>query len=135
MTLIGNTYPLIDSSVLIAFFNGTDDFSQMAKRLISNQETPVIVLSAIAHESLALIRKRVSKQVATQAANQLLNSPFFILQTSGQEIISESLALFIKKKAKYSFVDCLVITEAQLKKSSVLTFDKHFKDFDLKIIS
>ena len=129
MTNTGNK--LIDTSVLVAFFNKDDDFHKDAIDVIKNLTSSVILLETVLNETLALLRKRISKEVATKAAKEFSRSTLFEMFISSDIVIKRSLNLFIDNKAKYSFTDCVVVTEAKERKATVLGFDKHFREFAL----
>ena len=134
MTPTGNLSSIVDSSLLIAFFNKEDELFSRSKALLKSQESPLVIIDAVLHETLALLRKRVGKKIAHKAAEQFLDSAFFNIHFSGETVLKNALELFIAEKARYSFADCVIITEARIQKIPILTFDRHFKNFDLTVI-
>lgn len=135
MTPTGKVSSSIDTSVLVAFFNRDDEYFSQAKAIIAAQTVPVVLLDVVLHESLALLRKRVSKKVAVEAATQLFHSDFFEFHLSDETIITDALTLFISRKGKYSYADCVITTHTQQLKLPLLSFDPHFRELGLKIIS
>lgn len=128
--ITGNPIAFIDTSVFVAFFNKHDQYHKQALNLLVLQKTPIFILDAVLHESLALLRKRVGKDVAIQAAQYLQDSYFCTLFISPKSMLIKALALFIEKRGKYSYTDCILFLEAKLRDGGVLSFDRHFRDFE-----
>jgi len=131
----GNNTAIVDSSVLVAFFNRNDEFFDRANEILASQKAPLLLQDIVFHETVALLRKRVSKSVATKAAQELTTSAFFRLQIGTLEVVAEAVNLFVEKKAKYSFADCVIVVVALRQKMPVISFDRHFRDFKITLIA
>lgn len=133
MMITGNPLVFVDTSVFVAFFNRQDQYHKQALDLLVLQKNPIFILDAVLHESLALLRKRVGKDVAVQAAQQLQDSHFCTLFISPKNMLIKALSLFIEKRGKYSYADCILVLEAQSRDGGILSFDRHFRDFEILI--
>lgn len=124
---------VVDTSVLVAFFNGEDLFFKEATAILGKSQWPLMLSESVANETLALLRKRVDKNTAISAAAQMQDPLLFDWMFSEKEEINTVLGQFIQYKAKYSYVDLVVALIAKKMQGCVLTFDSHFRELGVEI--
>lgn len=132
MTTTIDSSAVIDTSVLLAFFNETDDFHHQAVRLIVSTAKPFILLDIILNEVIALVRKRASNKDATQLAQKITDSKIFHWDQLKLLTVKKSLIKFILHNGRYSLVDCEIATYCQSHGLPVASFDKHFKTLNIR---
>lgn len=128
---------LVDSSVLIAYFNKDDSLHQEAKRLIrqlkENREI-IDILDTAYEEVLAVLRKRHSKLIAIDAAKKMLASSAVRLICINKETLLKSSRMFIKHQGRYSYVDCsLAVWSEKHNIKTIVAIDRHFSKLGLAV--
>lgn len=126
---------IVDTSVLVAFFNKKDGFFDKASETLKRQDWPLVLIEPVVNETLALLRKRVNKQTAVAAAAQMQNLLLFDLVIPEREEVDRAMAMFIKHGGKYSYVDLVVTLITERLSGKVLTFDSHYQELGAEVIS
>lgn len=121
---------LIDSSVLIAFFNDQDNQHEKAKLLIEHlfyQGQFFYVSDHIFSETVTVLNIKSGYDVAKKIAQYVLANELFIFIETGQQIFEKSLQHFCTKHTKLSIVDITLLELAQYKDMQICTFDKQLQ--------
>lgn len=129
---------LIDTSAIIAYFSDSEAQHQdvvTAVTLLLSNGNALGLLDSVLEETLAVVRKRISKKQAVHIAKNLVDRPVMKLITLSEDIVLQATALFVKHRGKYSYVDCSLVASAKnLHESTILTLDRDFRELGLKSI-
>lgn len=123
---------VLDSSFLIAYHNTGDVHHAAAARtmvqLAGGEWGEAILLEYVFLEVVTVLRARLGKGVATEVAEQLLQSREVEFMPCS-ELFLQTLATFRREAAPLSFTDAAIATVARRdKRGFVATFDKDFRN-------
>ena len=131
---------LIDSNVLIAYFNEADKNHDLAKQILERIEASdysgAIISDYIFSELITVtLLKKKSKSTAIEAGKDIISSKIRILKVN-RKIFQRAWELFQKHSLKMSFADFTNLAILDLLKiRNIATFDKDFKKIkDIKVI-
>ncbi|MDQ7066448.1 MAG: type II toxin-antitoxin system VapC family toxin [candidate division KSB1 bacterium] len=130
----------LDTSFLCAYFNQADSNHHQARDIYRNLSTnnnfQFIITDYIFDEIVTLLMKRTTKHQAIEYSRLLLDEPVFTLFKINQGIFLKAWELFEKTEDKlWSFTDCtsfIVIQELGIQ--TALSFDRHFRQFGIRIL-
>ena len=119
---------LLDTSFLYAYFEKKDANHKKALDLASQLDnySTVILPAEVFEELITIITYKASSKKATEIGEMLLDpeGPVKIMQTD-PKIFEKTWEKFKKLNPhKFSFIDCLLVTLAEVFKCQVFTFDK-----------
>lgn len=124
--------PIIaDSSGLISLVSEDDSNHKIALKVaeaLSGSNSLIIVPSDVLSETLNVIGKKLSHQLALEVGKELISSSTYsVIETDGL-LRDNALSLFSKQAESVSFTDCVVMVFASnFKTSDIFGFDKAFK--------
>lgn len=126
-----NKIPLVaDTSALISLVSTTDRNHSPAVDLaakIGEQKRPLIVPGEIVTEALNVFSKKISKEVALEAAKNLLGSGTYLIVETTPQIRGKALGKFKVLPRMVSFTDCLVMAFAdEFETREIFGFDEVF---------
>ncbi len=114
--------PLIDSSVLVAFFNEQDPLHGRALTTMLSAPRPLIIHEYIFLETATVLMSRADKKTADAFIHSMLtNADIKILHTSEAIFLLTIKAFTGNKTKQLSFADAALL--ALSKRYSILTFD------------
>jgi len=129
---------LVDTNIFIALKDSKDPIHKKAL-LVKNKipkKASIVVTSQIISETITILAKKLGKKLAIDFANDL--KEFEIIYIT-EDVVYKALKLFYRIKSKNaSFADCTSIVIAKDKKYKIgatFTFDKHFKQQKVKLLS
>ena len=126
------TNPIIaDSSGLVSLALSTDSNHKQAVLIASQIEKnnkTLILPGEIFAETINILGKKVSKEIAVFTANKILKSDLFqIIESSNAQRLS-ALEKFQKQPRSVSFTDCVVMASADhFDTKDIFGFDEIFK--------
>jgi predicted nucleic acid-binding protein len=113
---------LVDTNVLVAFYNETDALHEKAQKGLGLTEKPLFVHEYVAIESINVLMSRVSKAAADDLIDTFLNNADYELILSSENTFLTTSNEFTQGKSKQlSFVDSCLLTLSN--EYEVLTFD------------
>lgn len=118
---------LIDSSVLIAFFNELDSCHQKAVKLITeiNKKPNILhVHVLVLMETLTVLKQKVAFDEFSQYSKTLMNQEAFTLINGFFYYEDMPFNKIFFKKNKLSFIDSFLIDYSKSQKLPLLTFDQ-----------
>lgn len=127
----------VDSCVFVSLYNNNDPLHKKAKELVQKTKGTQVVTSVhVVSEVVTVLSMKISKDTARR----------FIVDTSSINLINtdkddfyDAVEIFDSTKTKnISFTDCLSIAVCKnkgYKIDTLFTFDKHFKNKGIKILS
>ena len=131
---------LIDSNVLIAYFNEADKnhilARQVLKRIENSSYGDAIISDYIFNELITVtLLKKKSKNTAIETGKEIIKSKIRILKVN-RKIFQRAWELFQKYSLKMSFTDFTNLAILSLLKiKDIATFDKDFKKIkNIKVI-
>jgi|SRR3989344_7100311 len=131
---------LIDSNVLIAYFNEADKnhilARQVLKRIENSSYGDAIISDYIFNELITVtLLKKKSKNTAIETGKEIIKSKIRILKVN-RKIFQRAWELFQKYGLKMSFTDFTNLAILSLLKiKDIATFDKDFKKIkNIKVI-
>lgn len=122
----------VDSSAWMAFFNTNDKFHTQAEDIFDQK--PLLTTSNIVlHETIALLAKRITKEIALAAGKFILNEEFNTLCILSGEQEVKAWKHFRHKNSSLSFVDWTIKVMMDDKGiEKIFTFDSDFDAVGLK---
>lgn len=129
---------VVDTSILIAFYNKEDDLHGRARELLASAERMefgrLLLPEHVFDEAVTFVLSRKGKQASVQLGEWLLNSSFELV-FADERSFARAWNLF-QKSGDLSFTDCFIASLAQEQNAAVLSFDSGFKRIArLKVIS
>jgi predicted nucleic acid-binding protein len=132
----------LDTSFLFAWLNQEDKFHDQAMNLIQSCKDKHVcfcLTDYIIDEILTLVLIKTSKKKAVEIAEEIMESchhdPSVRLIYIQEPLFAEAMKIFCEFKDKnWSFTDCtsyVVMKNYQISEGA--SFDKHFREFGLKI--
>ena len=121
---------IVDASALVALANQTDSTHQKALAAVSSfEDTRLVVIPAeLFAETINIMGKKISREVALNQARELLSSPVFTIMETTPEIKTKALTIWSKQTSDVSYTDCLVMACADaLATKQIFGFDRAFK--------
>ncbi|KND51497.1 MAG: hypothetical protein AB202_02905 [Parcubacteria bacterium C7867-007] len=112
---------LVDSSVLIAFFNEADHFHTEAKELLFKQTQQLVVHEYVVLETATVLMMRSGKANADSFLRIMLGNAAFTILHSKEESFLRTIEEFLGQKSKLSFVDLALLAHAE--EYTLLTLD------------
>ncbi len=125
----------LDSSFFISLFVNTDSNYSRAKSQYPTGKKELVSSEDILKETLTFISQRRGRQASIDAYQQILTDCSLLPVSS--ERFQAGLKLFLNSKLPkdISLIDCTTVAICkELHIHEILAFDKHFKEFGLKII-
>jgi predicted nucleic acid-binding protein len=128
-----------DASFFIAYHNSKDVNHQVARALIRGFEGhPVLLVTTdyIFDEVMTVLLVRGNKEIAIQAGKAMLEDSNIEILRIDEEIFNEAWKIFQGFKDKeWSFTDCTsYVLMKKLNIEAGISFDRHFKQFGLRVI-
>ena len=128
----GHNTPIIaDSSALVSLSSITDNNHQIANRQslqIEKTDRQVIVPGEIFSETLNVLGKKVSKEIAIRTGSKIIKTKMFIIAETTLEVRIEALEKFQKQPKSVSFTDCIVMAFAdEYETREIFGFDDAFR--------
>ena len=122
---------IADSSALVSLALSTDSNHKQAvllARQIEKNNKTLILQGEIFAETINILGKKVSKEIAVFTANKILKSDLFqIVESSNAQRLS-ALEKFQKQPRSVSFTDCVVMASADhFDTKDIFGFDESFK--------
>jgi predicted nucleic acid-binding protein len=124
--------PIIaDSSGLVSLISEDDSNHNLALKIateLSGSNSLLIVPSDVFSETLNVIGKQLSHELAIRVGKEIINSSAYsVIETSGL-LRDSALSLFSKQAESVSFTDCVVMVFVDnFKARDIFGFDKSFK--------
>lgn len=113
---------LLDSSVLVAFFNEEDAQHDRARFLMEGDHEPFLIHEYVVLETTTVLMVRVGKPLADSFVDEVLgNASFEILMSSDTAFLS-AIRTFTGTKAKLPFVDAALLDLSDM--YEVVTLDE-----------
>ncbi len=125
----------LDSSFFISLFVNTDSNYSRARNHYPTGKKELVSSEDILKETLTFISQRRGRKASIDAYQQILTDCALLPVSS--ERFQAGLKLFLNPKLSkdISLIDCTTVAICkELHIHEVLAFDKHFKEFGLKII-
>ncbi|MEK7525358.1 MAG: PIN domain-containing protein [Patescibacteria group bacterium] len=124
--------PIIaDSSALISLATVTDsNYSQAIAiaRKIEEENLQVVIPGDVFSETLNVLGRKSSHQIALGTAETILNSNSFIIAETNAKIRDNALTIFKNQAQSVSFTDCLVMAFADhFHTKTIFGFDEIFR--------
>ena len=122
---------IADSSALVSLALSTDSNHKQAvllARQIEKNNKTLILQGEIFAETINILGKKVSKEIAVFTANKILKSDLFqIVESSNAQRLS-ALEKFQKQPKSVSFTDCVVMASADhFDTKDIFGFDECFR--------
>ena len=124
--------PIIaDSSALVSLATVTDsNYSQAIAiaRKIKEENLQVVIPGDVFSETLNVLGRKSSHQIALGTAETILNSNSFIIAETNAKIRDNALTIFKNQAQSVSFTDCLVMAFADhFHTKTIFGFDEIFR--------
>ena len=124
--------PIIaDSSALVSLATVTDsNYSQAIAiaRKIEEENLQVVIPGDVFSETLNVLGRKSSHQIALGTAETILNSNSFIIAETNTKIRDNALTIFKNQAQSVSFTDCLVMAFADhFHTKTIFGFDEIFR--------
>ena len=124
--------PIIaDSSALVSLATVTDsNYSQAIAiaRKIEEENLQVVIPGDVFSETLNVLGRKSSHQIALGTAETILNSNSFIIAETNAKIRDNALTIFKNQAQSVSFTDCLVMAFADhFHTKTIFGFDEIFR--------
>ena len=124
--------PIIaDSSALVSLATSTDSNYHKATAIaqtIKDEDMEVVVPGDIFSETLNVLGRKTSHQIAIGTAETIINSNSFIIAETTAKIRQTALEIFEDQAQSVSFTDCLVMAFADHYHSkTIFGFDEVFR--------
>ena len=124
--------PIIaDSSALVSLATNTDNNHDKAVDIaesIKEHDLDVIIPGDVFSETLNVLGRKSSHQIAVGTAETILNSKSFIISETTVQIRKNALEIFRKQPHSVSFTDCLVMAFANhYHTKEIFGFDEIFR--------
>jgi predicted nucleic acid-binding protein len=120
-----------DSSGLVSLISEDDSNHNLALKIageLSSLSSLIIVPSDVFSETLNVIGKKLSHQLAIEVGKELVNSSTYSLIETDGLLRDTALSLFTTQAESVSFTDCIVMACADsFKSKDIFGFDKAFK--------
>ncbi len=125
-----------DTSFFVAFYNKKDKNHFEAREFIRNTSIFFIISDYIFDEFLTVLLARGHKILSAEAGEKILKDRNISLLRIDSEIFRKAWEIYRNFKDKnWSFTDCTsYVLMKNLSVDTALSFDKHFKQFGLKIL-
>ena len=121
---------IADSSGLISIFSPNDSNHDLAIRVskkIAQDNQTVCIPSDIFSETLNVVGKKISQDIAYIIGSTLLQDTRFLIIDVTAAILQDALKILQKQPASVSYTDCVVMAAANsLKTKEIFGFDKVF---------
>lgn len=124
--------PIIaDSSALVSLATNTDSNYNKAVSIaqtIKDQNLHVVIPGDVFAETLNVLGRKSSHEIALGTAQTILNSNSFIITETNAEIRNNALKIFKNQVQSVSFTDCLVMAFADhFHTQTIFGFDEVFR--------
>lgn len=117
---------ILDSNLWVAFLYTKDPNHKKAERIFENLKEKIIVTEYIILEVATIISQKVSKKVADDFIEDVIDNRDIEVLPSSKEFLDEIIKFYLSKKNEnLSFVDYSLLYLSQ--KMEVITFDKVLK--------
>lgn len=127
-----------DSSALVSLVSETDSNHHTAIALskkISEAHLTVILPSDVFSETVNILGKKTTHEIASRTAEMLLHSDSFPIVEANNEIREDAFDLFRKQSSAVSFTDCIVMAfVGYFGASEIFGFDGHFPKNGYKLL-
>jgi predicted nucleic acid-binding protein len=125
--------PIIaDSSGLISLVSEDDSNHKLALKVakeLSGLNSLIIVPSDVFSETLNVIGKKLSHQLAIEVGKELISSSAYSVIEADSLLRDSAISLFSKQAESVSFTDCIVMVFADsYNADNIFGFDKVFKN-------
>lgn len=122
---------IIDTSVLVAYFNSRDErheeASALVRRIASREFGAVMLSDYVFDETMTVLAaRRVGKTAISELGEKLLASKEIGLVYANETVFRDAWHLF-KKSEDLSFTDCIIAATARALNAKILSFDHGFK--------
>ena len=122
---------ILDSSILIAFYNEEDSQHLKALKIVNNLDGKIIFVHPYVIEEVSTVLTYKSGVAnAKKFLNNVLNSENVMIHWNN---VKEEINFFIKLNKKISFTDSALVNLSKNKKIPLLTFDKQITSILKKI--
>ncbi len=120
---------IIDSSVLVAFYNENDAHHKKAVEIIGDLDKETSFISDyIVNETISVALRKIGLEKAKGIVEFLMNKRNLIVGYTSQEDFKEVVEIFKNQSGGLSFVDCSIVYMAKTMNMEVASFDKNLLD-------
>lgn len=120
---------IIDSSVLVAFYNEKDVHHDKAVEIIAALDKETSFISDyIINETISVALRKIGLERAKGIAEFLMNKRNLIVGYTSQEDFKEVIEIFKNQSDGLSFVDCSIVHLSKTLGMEVASFDKNLLD-------
>ncbi len=117
---------IIDSSVLVAFYNEKDVHHEKAVEIIKTLDKETSFISDyIINETISVALRKIGLKKAKGIAEFLMNKRNLIVTYTMQEDFKEIIEIFKNQNDNLSFVDCHLMWMTKTLGLEVASFDKN----------
>src|SRR3989344_5333982 len=113
---------LIDSSVLVAYFNDEDALHGRARELLPSVARPLCIYEYVVLETATVLMTRASKSLADSFIRVVFGNADFQLIFSSEISFVVTTETFLASRSRLSFTDAALL--ALSREYDVVTFDK-----------
>lgn len=119
---------VLDSSILVAFFNPNDSQTNRAVSLIKKfkkQDKKIVLHPLIAIETLSVLKLKVEKEALLVCQKILFNPEIFELKEINLDLLTNSFSFSLFNEVKtLSLIDAIIIDYCLTNNFELFTFDK-----------
>lgn len=121
---------LLDSSVLVAFYNELDNHHAKATELMRNipKDEQILLNDYLANEIATVVLRKSGLEKAKTVLGALLNNQKTVIRHTQKGEFEEIAGIFMEQTIGLSFVDCSIVWLFRNIGCKVETFDKALLD-------